>query len=104
MCFPNRPPGRPGNLPSRGFRPATAAVSLRLRSRRHRTDRAYPRGGRDMGRFLLLAAGGRPTQNLSIFDPVSPPAESIRHLSVLVLAITGLIFVVVEGILLYSVF
>lgn len=41
--------------------------------------------------------------NLSIFDPASPPAESIRTLSVLVLAITGFIFVVVEGILLYSI-
>jgi cytochrome c oxidase subunit 2 len=43
------------------------------------------------------------SQNLSIFDPVSPPAESIRSLSVLVLAITGFIFVVVEGILIYSI-
>lgn len=37
--------------------------------------------------------------SLSIFDPASPPAESIRALSVLVFVITGLIFVVVEGIL-----
>jgi cytochrome c oxidase subunit 2 len=44
-----------------------------------------------------------PTHDLSIFDPVSPPAESIRSLSVLVLAITGFIFVVVEGILIYAV-
>src|ERR1700682_4026099 len=42
-------------------------------------------------------------QNLSIFDPASPSAESIRSLSVLVLAITGFIFVVVEGILIYSI-
>jgi cytochrome c oxidase subunit 2 len=52
---------------------------------------------------LLLASAGGPTQNLSIFDPVSPPAESIRSLSVLVLVITGFIFVVVEGILIYSI-
>lgn len=39
--------------------------------------------------------------NLSIFSPVSPPAESIRMLSVLVLVITGAIFLVVEGILIY---
>jgi cytochrome c oxidase subunit 2 len=38
-------------------------------------------------------------QNLSIFSPASPPAESIRTLSVLVFAITGMIFLVVEGIL-----
>jgi cytochrome c oxidase subunit 2 len=52
---------------------------------------------------LLLASADGSTQNLSIFDPVSPPAESIRSLSVLVLAITGFIFVVVEGILIYSI-
>ena len=50
---------------------------------------------------LLLADMGRPTQNLSIFDPVSPPAESIRNLAILVFAITGFIFVVVEGVLIY---
>ena len=44
------------------------------------------------------------TPNLSIFDPVSPPAESIRDLGVLLLVITGVIFVIVEGILLYSVY
>ncbi len=53
---------------------------------------------------FLLAVGDSSTQNLSIFDPVSPPAESIRHLSLLVLAITGGIFLVVEGVLFYSVF
>jgi cytochrome c oxidase subunit 2 len=52
---------------------------------------------------VLLASADPPAQNLSIFDPVSPPAESIRSLSVLVLAITGFIFVVVEGILIYSI-
>jgi cytochrome c oxidase subunit 2 len=52
---------------------------------------------------LLLASANGPQQNLSIFDPVSPPAESIRNLSVLVFAITGFIFVVVEGILIYAI-
>ena len=47
--------------------------------------------------MILLA------QSTSIFDPASPPAESIRNLSVLVLAITGFIFIVVEGILVYSI-
>src|SRR6516162_7183278 len=51
----------------------------------------------------LLLGTGPSTQNLSIFDPVSPPAESIRNLSVLVLAITGFIFIAVEGILIYSI-
>jgi cytochrome c oxidase subunit II len=49
---------------------------------------------------LLLAS----QQDLSIFDPASPSAESIRQLSVLVLAITAFIFVVVEGVLFYSIF
>ena len=44
------------------------------------------------------------TENLSIFDPASPQAESIRSLTVLVFAITGFIFLVVEGILFYSLF
>jgi cytochrome c oxidase subunit II len=51
---------------------------------------------------LLLAAADPAAQDLSMFDPVSPPAESIRNLSVLVLAITAFIFVAVEGILIYS--
>jgi hypothetical protein len=50
-------------------------------------DRSHPVFG------LLLANAGVSEQNLSIFDPVSPPAESIRNLSVLVLAITGFIFI-----------
>jgi cytochrome c oxidase subunit 2 len=37
----------------------------------------------------------------SIFDPASPPAESIRQLAILVLAITGFIFLIVEGVLCY---
>src|SRR5205085_618060 len=52
---------------------------------------------------LMLLATSPPTQNLSIFDPASPPAESIRNLSVLVFAITGFIFLVVEGVLFYAV-
>ena len=52
----------------------------------------------------LLASALGSVQNLSIFDPASPPAESIRKLAVLVLAITAFIFVVVEGILFYSIF
>jgi cytochrome c oxidase subunit 2 len=51
---------------------------------------------------LLLAVGESSLHNLSIFDPASPPAESIRSLSVLVLAITAFIFIAVEGILVYS--
>ncbi len=43
------------------------------------------------------------TQSLSIFDTASPQAESIRSLAILVCAITGFIFVVVEGILIYAI-
>jgi cytochrome c oxidase subunit II len=54
-----------------------------------------------IGPLLLALSDGSP-QNLSIFDPVSPPAESIHYLSLLVLAITGGIFLVVESVLIYS--
>jgi cytochrome c oxidase subunit 2 len=40
---------------------------------------------------------------MSIFDPASPPAESILQLAILVLAITGFIFLIVEGVLCYCV-
>src|SRR5437660_704877 len=57
-----------------------------------------------MNPLVSLATAPVAAQDLSIFDPVSPPAESIRRLSVLVLVITGLIFLVVEGVLLYIVY
>jgi cytochrome c oxidase subunit II len=57
-----------------------------------------------MGIRGLFAIFEQPAQNLSIFDPVSPPAESIRDLAILVLAITGAIFILVEGILLFAVY
>ena len=41
------------------------------------------------------------SRSLSIFDPASPQAAAIRNLSFLVLAITGFIFLVVEGVLIY---
>ncbi len=47
--------------------------------------------------MMLLA------DNLSMFDPASPGASSIRSLSILVLVITGFIFILVEGILLYAI-
>ena len=58
--------------------------------------------------FLLAAklCAGAPTNNSqipSIFRPDSTPADSIFRLSLLVLAITGLIFVIVFGLLVYSV-
>jgi cytochrome c oxidase subunit 2 len=58
---------------------------------------------------ILLAAGlcaaSFPNDNPvpSIFQPRSTPAESIHHLSLFVLAITGLIFLVVFTILAYAV-
>ena len=42
------------------------------------------------------------SQNLSVFSPASPQAESIRGLFVLVLAITGGIFLLVEAVLVYT--
>lgn len=42
-------------------------------------------------------------QGLSIFDPASPSASAIVNLAILTLAIAGLIFLVVEGVLFYSI-
>jgi cytochrome c oxidase subunit 2 len=53
--------------------------------------------------LVLLAQSSSTAQNLSIWSPASPPAESIRSLFVLVLAVTLAIFLVVEGVLLYSI-
>jgi cytochrome c oxidase subunit 2 len=44
-----------------------------------------------------------PAPLLGIFDPVSTPALEIRELTWLLLGITGAIFVVVEGVLVYAV-
>lgn len=41
--------------------------------------------------------------NQSIFDPASPATHSIFSLAILVFAISGLIFIVVEGVLFYSI-
>src|SRR5262249_55668581 len=52
---------------------------------------------------LLLAVRDDAKHNLSIFDPVSPPAESIPNLSLFVFAVIGSIFVLAEGTLISSV-
>jgi cytochrome c oxidase subunit 2 len=52
---------------------------------------------------LVGLVGASSADNLNIFDPVSPPANSIRDLFYLVLLITGIIFVLVEGMLLYCI-
>jgi len=41
--------------------------------------------------------------DVSVFNPASPSAESIRSLFIMVLAITGVIFLIFEGVLLYSI-
>ncbi len=51
----------------------------------------------------MFANVGQAVENLSIFDPASPPAASIRDLAIVVLSITGLIFLVVEAVLIYSI-
>ncbi len=56
-----------------------------------------------MSGVLLFADGASAIENLSIFSPTSPSAHSIRSLFNLVLAITGAIFLLVEGVLIYSV-
>ena len=52
---------------------------------------------------LCFGAPADPSQIPNIFRPQSTPADSIFHLSLLVLAITGLIFVVVFSLLVYAV-
>ena len=49
------------------------------------------------------AVAAAPPQRSSIFDPASPPAAEIYSLSILVLAITGAIFVLVGGLMVYSI-
>jgi cytochrome c oxidase subunit II len=44
-----------------------------------------------------------PSNGTNIFAPASTPANSIAHLSVFVLVVTGIIFIVVFGLLVYSV-
>jgi cytochrome c oxidase subunit II len=56
-----------------------------------------------MSRFILLASGANPAGGLSIFDPSSPAAHAIRSLFILVLAICGVLLVMVEGVLIYSI-
>src|SRR3954470_16383327 len=48
---------------------------------------------------LAVSAAGK----ASIFAPASPPAESIRDLSILVTAISLGIFLIVEGVLFYCI-
>ena len=47
-------------------------------------------------------AAAQPSDSTSIFAPLSTPADSIFRLSLFVLAISGVIFLVVAGLLLYS--
>lgn len=56
-----------------------------------------------MGGSVLLAQAQQAAENLSIFDPASPPAASIRDLAIVVLAVTGAIFLIVEVVLIYSI-
>jgi cytochrome c oxidase subunit 2 len=56
-----------------------------------------------MDSSLVQDGAQQAVQNLSIFAPAAPAAQSIRDLSILVFAITGFIFVVVEGVLVYSI-
>jgi cytochrome c oxidase subunit II len=63
-------------------------------------------GGRrvkEMTGIISLAVLAAAHQDVSILRPASPPTHSINNLFVLVLAITGVIFLIVEGILFYSV-
>jgi cytochrome c oxidase subunit II len=56
-----------------------------------------------IGRCALLAAADSSCGNMSVFAPASPSAHSIFDLAILTFVVTGLIFIVVEGVLFYSV-
>jgi cytochrome c oxidase subunit 2 len=60
-------------------------------------------GGVLLAATLCFGAPASPAQNPNIFRPESTPSDSIFGLSLLVLTITGLIFVVVFSLLAYSV-
>jgi cytochrome c oxidase subunit II len=79
-----------------------------------RSDQTHDRVGKLAGITVLIAgallagtlcfgAPADPSQIPNIFRPQSTPANSILHLSVLVLAITALIFVIVFSLLVYAV-
>jgi cytochrome c oxidase subunit 2 len=51
----------------------------------------------------LAANGGAPVQTPSTFSPVSTPAIAIREIAFLVLGITGIIFVLVAGLVIYTI-
>jgi cytochrome c oxidase subunit II len=51
----------------------------------------------------LLRPATLAAQSLSIFDPASPSAHAIVDLALLTLAVAGLIFLIVEGVLFYSI-
>ncbi len=56
-----------------------------------------------MDRWFQPAIAATQTRDLSVFAPASGATQSIVDLAVLVLAISALIFIVVEGVLLYSI-
>jgi cytochrome c oxidase subunit 2 len=56
-----------------------------------------------IARSILFAAADGPSGSMSIFAPASPSAHSIVDLAILTFVVTGLIFIIVEGVLLYSV-
>ena len=56
-----------------------------------------------LGRSMLMAAVDGRMADVSIFSPASPQAGWIVDLAILTLAIIGIIFLVVEGVLFYSV-
>jgi cytochrome c oxidase subunit 2 len=83
---------------------------LRSHFERRATDlgRMIPRGGIFLAAFLFALSpcfgkSVNPSPIPSIFQPESTPADSIFRLSLFVLSITGLIFIVVFSLLVYSV-
>ncbi len=59
--------------------------------------------GRERGQALPVLLAGVPEQVTNIFQPYSTPGELIYQLSLLTLAICGTIFLIVAGILFYTI-
>jgi cytochrome c oxidase subunit II len=59
--------------------------------------------GKDRGRALPGLLAGVPEQVTNIFKPHSTPGESIYQISLLTLAICGAIFLIVSGLLFYTI-
>jgi len=90
-------------------KPVATGAALFLQNMRHRNNSAAQGALRALASlFVSIAVGaaaqpGSPLSSTSIFAPATTPAKSIFGLSIFVLTVTAIIFIVVAGLLVYSV-